>query len=69
MTQDGQCAHAVGRRMMSCTAQDARGAAEPLVIDEATAIGEVQYAGADGAAIWLTNEARAGSQESGYAST
>lgn len=44
--------------MMSCTAQDARGAAEPLVIDEATAIGEVQYAGADGAAIWLTNEAR-----------
>ncbi|CAH0444457.1 hypothetical protein [Ralstonia pseudosolanacearum] len=59
--QDWRCAHAVGRCMMSCTSRDASGADEPLAIDEATAIGEVQYAGADGAAIRLANEARAGS--------
>ncbi|WP_189045228.1 GNAT family N-acetyltransferase [Aliidongia dinghuensis] len=31
-----------------------------LAIEEATSIGEVQYAGGDGAAIWVTNEASDG---------
>lgn len=59
----------VGCCMMSCTSRNARGADEPPVIAEANAIGEVRYAGADGVAIRLTNEARAGSLESGHAPT
>ncbi|OAI77503.1 hypothetical protein RSP799_18285 [Ralstonia solanacearum] len=53
--QDGQCARAVGCCMISPTSRGARGADEPLVIDEAIALGEVQYAGADGAATGLAN--------------